>query len=372
MTQRLRTTRPWMALLLAPLLFGCGSDTPTATEPDPDPEPDPQPSLVLLQTEGGEDSWAYAVSDGGRAVGMARDSEGRFLAVRWDPDGEAAVLLPETAGFGVGTGISHDGSVVAGYYGIGDNPFRAFRWTEDGGFDDLGTFEGARSLTWGISGDGRTIAGRADYPGVPSDAALWNVAGGPRLLGTLGEGNRAMASAVSFDGSVVVGSSRGQAGVSGDRAFRWTPTGGMTPLPGFPWDGQTRASGLSSDGSRVVGQATMENGDQRAVRWEGSSEPVVLDALGSAYTHHHALGLTSDGGAVVGRAAFDGNHTGGRAVSWDAEGRITDLNAAWADLIPAGWTLSVAWNISPGGRFIAGEAVSGDRIRGFLLDTEGR
>jgi len=359
-----------MALFLAPFFVGCGSDSPTVA--DIDPEPDPEPSLLLLPAIGGESSWAYGVSDEGLPVGMANDSDGSFLAVRWDADGTPESLLPASASFGVSGGISADGQVVAGYYSVADNPSHAFRWTESGGLEDLGAFEGASALTWKISGDGATIVGGANYPGVPMDAALWSVHGGAQLLGTLGDGNRAIAAAASFDGSIVVGSSRGQTGVSGDRAFRWTFSEGMTQLPGFQWEGLTRADGLTPDGSRVIGQAALEDGELRAALWVGSAAPVILGTLGSSFLMHRALGITGDGGMIVGRAAFDGNHTGGRAVTWDAGGQITDLNEAWADLIPAGWTLSVAWEISPNGRFIVGEATSGERTRGFLLDTAGR
>ncbi len=362
--------RTWMVLLPALFLAACGSDSPTAV--DVDPEPEPEPSFVLLPTLGGDGSWAYSVSNDGMAVGMANNGASDFLAVRWTADGSVEPLLPAEASFGTSSGVSVDGRVVAGYFREGSNPAHVFRWTESGGFEDLGTVDGAAALTWRLSGDGSTIVGGANYPGTPMDAAIWTADGTAQLLGTLGEGNRAFASAVSFDGSVVVGSSRGQPGVSGDRAFRWTAAGGMVELPGIPEGGENRADAVSPDGSRIAGHADVGGGATRATLWVGSAEPVLLGSLGPEYLHHRAWAMTSDGAMIVGRAAFDGNHTGDRAVVWNAAGQITDLNETWADLIPAGWRLGIAWDISQDGRFIVGEARSGDLTRGFLLDTAGR
>jgi probable HAF family extracellular repeat protein len=81
-------------------------------------------------------------------------------------------------------------------------------------------------------------------------------------LGTLG-GGESYASGVSADGSVVVGWAYNAAGQG--RAFRWTASGGMQDLGtlGGSW---SVAYGVSADGAVVVGWAENAAG-YRAFRW---------------------------------------------------------------------------------------------------------
>lgn len=72
-------------------------------------------------------------------------------------------------------------------------------------------------------------------------------------LGTL-SGAQSWVSGVSADGSVVVGGSYNASGQT--RAFRWTESGGMQELgtlPGYDW--WSGASCVSVDGAVVVGVA---------------------------------------------------------------------------------------------------------------------
>jgi probable HAF family extracellular repeat protein len=81
-------------------------------------------------------------------------------------------------------------------------------------------------------------------------------------LGTLG-GSSSWAYGVSADGSVVVG---WLTTPQGDRAFRWTASGGMQDLGTLGGD-YSEASGVSADGAVVVGGATNAAGYYRAFRW---------------------------------------------------------------------------------------------------------
>ncbi|MFO1501051.1 MAG: hypothetical protein U1G07_22120 [Verrucomicrobiota bacterium] len=64
-----------------------------------------------------------------------------------------------------------------------------------------------------------------------------------------------MATAVTADGSVVVGQSD-SAGRS--RAFRWTETGGLQDLGVIDGDSESAATGISDDGALVVGISSAE------------------------------------------------------------------------------------------------------------------
>jgi probable HAF family extracellular repeat protein len=147
-------------------------------------------------------------------------------------------------------GVSADGSVVVGWAQNAAGQSRAFRWTAAGGMQDLGTLGGMRAGLWrfrrwlrgGRLRSQRRRAGRA---------FRWTAAGGMQDLGTLG-GDWSGLTGVSADGSVVVGWAWNAAGHW--RAFRWTAAGGMQDLGtlGGDW---SEAFGVSADGSVVVGWA---------------------------------------------------------------------------------------------------------------------
>ncbi len=96
-------------------------------------------------------------------------------------------------------------------------------------------------------------------------------------LGTLPGSDRSWASGVSADGSVVVGVAYYAPGQY--RAFRWTAAGGMQDLGtlGGDW---SWASAVSADGSVVVGEAENAAGQRRAFRWTAASGMQELGTLG--------------------------------------------------------------------------------------------
>ena len=83
----------------------------------------------------------------------------------------------------------------------------------------------------------------------------------------------------SGDGSVVVGDSM----LSMSQAFRWTASGGMVGL-GFlpPSDDMSTASGVSADGSTVVGYSRYDGSIYQAFRWTPSGGMVGLGFLPGA------------------------------------------------------------------------------------------
>jgi probable HAF family extracellular repeat protein len=117
------------------------------------------------------------------------------------------------------------------------------------------------------------------------------------------------ATGVSADGSVVVGAS---GDIFTQRAWRWTAGGGMVGLG--PTSVSTAASGVSADGSTVVGQPP--TGTLAGWRWTESGGFQDL-GLAAAYA------ASSDGSVIAGaRLATFGGQLGLQAVRWTSSGAV--------------------------------------------------
>jgi len=174
----------------------------------------------------------------------------------------------------VATGVSADGSVITGMFGL---IAEAFRWTEGDGMVGLGLLPGgSSSMANGISADGLVVVGVGRvFTSINVDEPFrWTAADGMLGLGFLDAGTTSgAAKAVSADGSVVVGRSGGIEGIGGGEAFVWDATHGMRSIQdilttdlGFDLTGWTleEATGVSADGRTIVGNGINPNGNSEA------------------------------------------------------------------------------------------------------------
>lgn len=254
---------------------------------------------------------AYGVSaDGITVVGTSLITDQGFRAAKWTPD-SGMITLPEDPFAG---GVSGDGSVIVGGYmqsriwrngqseslpylpgalggsqangvsldgrivvGTSSSALgeQAYRWTAEEGIEGLGFLPGASiSNAHAISGDGSVIVGSAYGYGAYTEAFYWtpdkqmvridNVAGGDRLTD---------AEAVSGNGSIIVGYIRDSSWSDINRAFIWDESNGMRELqsvlasdyglelPGWRLE---VATGVSADGTRIVGIGTNPSGNPEA------------------------------------------------------------------------------------------------------------
>lgn len=136
-------------------------------------------------------------------------------------------------------------------------------------------------------------------------------------LGGLPGSFSSSASGVSADGSVVVGSSqreRTDSPYRGWEAFRWTQGTGMVGLGNLPGgDFGSRASEVSGDGSVVVGYGFSNTNFLKAFRWTQGTGMVELGDLPGGGFDNFASGVSFDGSVVVGGSNTD---IGPQAFLW--------------------------------------------------------
>jgi probable HAF family extracellular repeat protein len=232
-------------------------------------------SAVASSDCGGQGPFAYGVSSDGSVIVGNTDGTtapncfpGR--AVQWLNGGAFSLLMPtpsQAPPSGLARGTNADGSVIVGEVGASTsascNPCtQAFRWTGNT-ITMLGDLGGNYSSAYAASSNGLVVVGTAAVDNVNSQPFRWTAATG--LVGLGGQGVYSIAYATNADGSVVVG----KVGNPG-RAFRWTAATGLQYLDDLltaagasvtGWS-LTAATGVSADGSVIVGYGSSATGGQ--------------------------------------------------------------------------------------------------------------
>ena len=308
--------------------------------------------IPLGDLPGGIDfSNAFAVSeDGSFVVGYSSSKNPvgntRFEAFRWMESG-GIVGLGYLGGIQFSSeayDVSADGSVVVGWSKSG-NPTvnnQAFRWENDVmiplGF--LSNLTSAESYARGVSADGSVVVGNSkseDFGNFP-EAFLWTEAGGMIGLGDLPGGSAtSYAYDVSADGLTVVGVA---SGTSGWELFRWTSAGGMEGLGSVAFGHKA----VSADGSVIVGGNSTgafiyTNADSMRNLQEVLENDYGLDLTG--WTLQSATGISDDGTVIVG----GGPNPNGDFEAWRAviPHPITVISPLAGELWIAGEKDTIKW-----------------------------
>src|SRR4029453_15628695 len=166
--------------------------------------------------------------------------------------------------------ISNDGTTVVGSSSALLD-FEAFRWTQTLGMVSLGDLAtgGSESSAYAVSGNGSVAAGYGTT-GTGIEAASWtSPLFLPTGLGTLSGANpTSQANGISANGTVIVGQTTTTAG---NEAFMWTSGGGMVSLGDFPTGGtNSTATAISDDGSVIVGAGLHAGPIGEAFRWRAN------------------------------------------------------------------------------------------------------
>ena len=199
---------------------------------------------------------------------------------------------------------------------------------------DLGTLPGFYAGGTAVSDDGSIVVGTADenagLQGGIKVVFQWTEQTGMRILRT-----HAVGASVSADGSVVVGEE------SASLPFRWTATSGASHLPLLPGSSWGSAADVSADGSITVGYSGESNRTEACV-WDALGNLQGLGLL-SGGNHSFAESVSADGSVVVGHTGFNG-----RAFRWTESGGMQDLGN-----LP-GASLTQAFGVSADGSVVAG------------------
>jgi probable HAF family extracellular repeat protein len=214
-------------------------------------------------------------------------------------------------------------------------------------FQPLGFVPGkSYSTATAISADGTVVVGfnSTSLIGGSAEAFRWTVQDGMVALGDLPGGTTfSRAGAVSADGSMVYGTSGSSAG---NQMFRWTQAAGMVGVGVLPSGGGT-VTDASDDGSVVVGY----NGSlgSRPFRWTQATGFVNLtNPAGNVFTGQ-AWGVSADGSVVAGV----NSNTDSIAFRWTAE-----TGAVLLGDLPGQNVSSGAFDISADGSTIVGHGTT--------------
>jgi probable HAF family extracellular repeat protein len=240
--------------------------------------------------------------------------------------------------------------------------------------ETLGDLDGGARLSRAsaISTDGSSIVGTS-HSQAGKEAFLWQAETGMLGLGDLPNGIfSSVGSSVSEDGRYVVGTSQSILGVrTAARAFRWTREAGMLDL-GLPSGARAaRAFDLSEDGGTIVGQVTGEQGRLAyvwtVVRDEGEG-PNGKDAnkftgeslgdLPGGRAESVATATSGDATFVVGTAH---GRRGPEAFRWTQKTGLKGLG-----FLQGGGYQSRAEDVSEDGSHVVGSAASERGQRAFL------
>jgi probable HAF family extracellular repeat protein len=256
---------------------------------------------------GWTDSFAFAISQSGRIVGLLGNVRtGNQTAAAWTTSkGWQPLKKGLSASYSIAYAVNDSQEIVGATYTAAPpaQQTHAFLWTDSSGMQDLETLGGDFSVAFGINQLGEVVGLSTTATGV-DHAFLWTKGGGMQDLGALlGAGSYSNAYAISDDG-VIVGSSfdkngayipvawvAGQiqalngltsggvpyginrfaqiVGTTGPNAFLWTRAGGVQDLGLLSGGTSAAASGINQSGD-VVGWDDMYNGGFQAFTWNST------------------------------------------------------------------------------------------------------
>lgn len=280
---------------------------------------------------------------------------------------------------GSGTNLSGDGLCAVGYQDAGFfTPFHAFRWTRATGPVDLGTMSPPNNNTFSsfatdTNQDCSVVVGISNATSTFIEHAFRWTSGGMVDLGVpAGGGTTSRAFGVSSDGTIIVGDADFQRTGSFPgtirQAFRWTQAGGFQNIDNPAQPTLSLATAVSGDGTVVVGQVRDSNTANRAFRWTTQTRTMQNIGPLPGHTTAAATGVSDNGKIVVGISnpntlQYQGSVLGwgqGIAFRWTQTKGIQDLRQILVDggVDMTGIALVSVTGMSRDGQWIQGQATT--------------
>ena len=294
-------------------------------------------TITDLGTLGGATSFANDVNNLGQVTGnsqtAASNPSPRLNAFLTGPQGSAPTnlgVLPGSNNFSRGYAVNDSGVVV----GESDNNrSQAFRY-ENGVMTNLGSLGGGSGVAHDINNAGRIVGTSSN--GVSSRPFLYEN-GAMRDLGTLAGTNDTFGRSFGLSQSGLIAGTSARGGTLSSHATLWSGGvgGSITDLGSLIAPTNYSQAYAVNDAGQVVGSSvvgtvspTSSTELYHAFRWRGGSM-VDLGTLASQATYIHSEARDIDAsGLAVGYVAriYNAATSGGAAVTWYADGSITDLN----------------------------------------------
>jgi probable HAF family extracellular repeat protein len=379
MTTRKTALAVMFTALITTALTIAGNSAATAT-----------PKAVVLDTlPGTSRTWAWDINNAGFVVGESTTADFGQQAVRWNPAGQITVLAGDGSSANM---ITDTGFAIGGTFDDSGVNHRAFLWNPVGRVTALHYLPGG-SNAWArdVTDRGAVVGDATDSDGV-GHAVRWNPWGRVAKLAALPGEISSTAVAINEHGTVTGQVELVVADTQVTHMVRWEETGGVTDLGAALSRPDSSAGAInnagtiigtvadSAHGSRIAaswdrwgrvtefgqppaafqvwpkdlnerGMATgyavgdYSGAQFRAIRWDRRGRAVDLGVLpGRPSSQAHAINKL---GVVAGTSQIEGSpHPGSlrysNAVTWDQDGRITDLGA-----LVGQW--SAAFSINDGG-----------------------
>lgn len=206
--------------------------------------------------------------------------------------------------------LSSGGGVMAGSVAFG-NQRSMYRWTPTGGMQTFSLFQGGSTFGTAMSDDGTTIVGHSSpaVVGPPFTAFRWSSGSGFQALPQY-QGSAGRPTAISGDGQIILGTL-----VSG-KGIRWIGTASPEPLPPVQFYGDPSSNftpyAANYDGSVTAGVAVVND----VYRSLPGMSPEALGVRTSGLNTHHVVGVNESGSIVAGTTRNAADHR--QAFRWTA------------------------------------------------------
>lgn len=354
--------RSLYSLTLMALCCACGGGT------GPFQPLEPQVTFIAIDPLPGDvSSQATAVSaDGTVVAGISKSASGRSQAFRWSAmNGVSGLGFMAGGTSSSARALCADGTVIVGDGNTQDASSAVFRWQASTGLVQLQALADSRLCAAAdVSGDGQVVVGTCLTAG--NSAFRWTDSTGMVALGQFGGGSNRTSNAVaiSADASTVVG--MGHPVLTG--AVLWNAVGEASILGWLPGDISAAATAVSRNGSTVVGYSTQPSSHQRAFRWTPATGMSVLAEAAGSLSDVIASAVSGDARIVVG---WGNTPSGETALLWDelhGLRRLEDVLRTDYQTTISGWTLARAMAVSDDGRTIAGFGTNPEgHVAGWVL-----